>query len=114
MSLFGGLSARHVRRPRLTRLLDASTAQAIVIVAPAGYGKTTLAAEWLEGRKRVAWYRATSAAADLAAYFEVTPGVAGTDLRGRGRFDGGGTVDRSQLSQRAQLSDYCRFFRAGA
>jgi len=68
VSLFGGLSARHVRRPRLTRLLDASTAQAIVIVAPAGYGKTTLAAEWLEGRKRVAWFRATSAAADLAAF----------------------------------------------
>jgi LuxR family maltose regulon positive regulatory protein len=58
----------HVPRPRLTRLLDRVTAQAILIVAPAGYGKTTLAAEWLGGRKAAAWYRATPASADLALF----------------------------------------------
>ncbi len=62
------LSRRHARRPRLTRLLDACTAQTIVLTGPAGYGKTSLAAEWLEGRTSVAWYRATSGSADLAAF----------------------------------------------
>ena len=38
------LFRRHARRPRLTRLLDANTAQTILITAPAGYGKTTLLA----------------------------------------------------------------------
>jgi LuxR family maltose regulon positive regulatory protein len=62
------LFRRHARRPRLTRLLDASTAQAILITAPAGYGKTTLAAEWVQGRENVVWYRATSGSADVAAF----------------------------------------------
>lgn len=62
------LFRRHVRRPRLTSMLDASTAQAILATAPAGYGKTTLAREWLQGRHDAVWYRATSASADLAAF----------------------------------------------
>jgi LuxR family maltose regulon positive regulatory protein len=78
------LFRRHVRRPRLTRLLDETAAQAIVLAAPAGYGKTVLAAEWCEGR-RVAWYRATAASADLnafaaglaAALDRILPGAAG-------------------------------------
>lgn len=62
------LSPRHVPRPRLTRLLDDADGQAIVLNAPAGYGKTALAAEWLAGRERVAWYHASPASADLAAF----------------------------------------------
>jgi LuxR family maltose regulon positive regulatory protein len=62
------LHRRHLRRPRLTRLLDASAAQSILITAPAGYGKTSLACEWLADRRDVAWYRATAASADLAAF----------------------------------------------
>jgi LuxR family transcriptional regulator, maltose regulon positive regulatory protein len=62
------LFRRHARRPRLTRLLDESTAQAILVTAPAGYGKTTLAMEWLQGREDVVWYRATNASADVAAF----------------------------------------------
>jgi LuxR family maltose regulon positive regulatory protein len=62
------LFRHHIRRPRLTRLLDESTAQAIVLLAPAGYGKTTLAQEWLQGREDVAWYRGTPADADVAGF----------------------------------------------
>jgi LuxR family transcriptional regulator, maltose regulon positive regulatory protein len=57
---------RIIKRPRLTRMLDESGARIILLVAPAGYGKTTLAHEWLEG-KRAAWYRASPASADVAA-----------------------------------------------
>jgi ATP/maltotriose-dependent transcriptional regulator MalT len=49
-------------------VLDDSRAQAIVITAPAGYGKTTLVTEWLQGKDGAVWYRATSASADLAAF----------------------------------------------
>jgi len=40
-----------------------------MLTAPAGYGKTTLAAEWLQARppEEVAWYQATAASADVAA-----------------------------------------------
>jgi LuxR family transcriptional regulator, maltose regulon positive regulatory protein len=87
------LSPRHVRRPRLTRILDEAVGQAIVLTAPAGYGKTALAAEWLAG-KRAAWYRASPAGADLAAFSvglaeaaeAVVPG-AGERLRQRARVD---------------------------
>jgi LuxR family maltose regulon positive regulatory protein len=61
---------RHiVKRPRLTRLLDESEARIILLVAPAGYGKTTLTRDWVSELvgPRVAWYRAESAAADSAA-----------------------------------------------
>jgi LuxR family maltose regulon positive regulatory protein len=49
-------------------MLAETTAQAILLTAPAGYGKTTLAQEWLQSREDIAWYRATSASADLAAF----------------------------------------------
>jgi DNA-binding CsgD family transcriptional regulator len=61
------LFRQHTRRPRLTALLDEATAQAILLIGPAGYGKTTLAQEWLQNRDDVAWYQATPASADLAA-----------------------------------------------
>lgn len=58
---------RHIiERPRLTDLLDASGARVILLVAPAGYGKTTLAREWLEGRPCV-WFRCSAASMDVAA-----------------------------------------------
>jgi LuxR family maltose regulon positive regulatory protein len=60
---------RHIiERPRLTRLLDQAQARVIVLVAPAGYGKTTLAREWLTSASRQsAWYAATNASSDVAA-----------------------------------------------
>jgi ATP/maltotriose-dependent transcriptional regulator MalT len=58
---------RHIiERPRLTRLLDEASARVIMLVGPAGYGKTTLARQWLASRPH-AWYVANAASADVAA-----------------------------------------------
>jgi LuxR family maltose regulon positive regulatory protein len=58
---------RHIiERPRLTRLLDETSARVIMLVAPAGYGKTTLARQWLATRPH-AWYQANRASGDVAA-----------------------------------------------
>jgi LuxR family transcriptional regulator, maltose regulon positive regulatory protein len=58
---------RHIiERPRLRRLLDQATARVLMLVAPAGYGKTTLAQQWLANKPH-GWYRATAASADVAA-----------------------------------------------
>jgi LuxR family maltose regulon positive regulatory protein len=63
-----GLATRRriIERPRLTRLLDQTEARIIVLVGPAGYGKTTLAREWLASRGS-AWYQASAASTDVAA-----------------------------------------------
>jgi DNA-binding CsgD family transcriptional regulator len=66
---------RHlIKRPRLTRMLDESGARIILLVAPAGYGKTTLARQWLEGKPHV-WYRGSPSDADVAA---LAVGIAST------------------------------------
>lgn len=70
-------------------MLDESGARIILLVAPAGYGKTTLAREWLEDR-RAAWYYGGPASADVAALAvglataaaEIVPG-AGDRMRHR-------------------------------
>ena len=49
------LPPRHVARPRMTNLLEESAARCMIPNAPAGYGKTSLAAEWLRTRNSVAW-----------------------------------------------------------
>src|SRR5262249_33852474 len=61
-------SQRHIiERPRLTKLLDGADARIILLVAPAGYGKTTLAREWTAERGRTGlWYRARRGASDVA------------------------------------------------
>jgi ATP/maltotriose-dependent transcriptional regulator MalT len=58
---------RIIRRPRLTELLNAAPSRVIALVAPAGFGKTTLAREWLaSGERRGTWYRGTEASSDVA------------------------------------------------
>lgn len=59
---------RIIRRPRLTALLNESPARIKLLIAPAGYGKTMLAQEWLsEPDRRDVWYRGGPASADVAA-----------------------------------------------
>ena len=59
---------RIIPRPRLTKLLDESPARIKLLVAPAGYGKTTLAQQWLDvSERRDVWYRGGPASADVAA-----------------------------------------------
>ena len=93
------LFRRHARRPRLTALLDGATAQALILTAPAGYGKTTLAREWLQGRQDIAWYRATPASADVGAFSAglseaVDPVVPGAGERVLQRLRVGDATDR--------------------
>jgi LuxR family maltose regulon positive regulatory protein len=58
---------RHIiERPRLTRLLDETSARVIMLVAPAGYGKTTLARQWLASRPH-AYLHASESLSDVVA-----------------------------------------------
>jgi ATP/maltotriose-dependent transcriptional regulator MalT len=57
----GAARRRIIKRPRLTRMLDESGARIILLVAPAGYGKTTLAHEWLDEQPKSTPIRAESA-----------------------------------------------------
>jgi LuxR family maltose regulon positive regulatory protein len=68
---------RHIiERPRLTKLLDETSARVIMLVAPAGYGKTTLARQWLANRPH-AWYQGNASSGDVAALaLGVTEGIA--------------------------------------
>jgi LuxR family maltose regulon positive regulatory protein len=61
-----GARSHIIERPRLTRLLDEATAPVIMLIAPAGYGKTTLARQWLVTRDHI-WCQASSASSDVAA-----------------------------------------------
>jgi LuxR family maltose regulon positive regulatory protein len=57
-----------IDRPRLTSLLTESGARIMLLAAPAGYGKTTLARQWSALQTGpVAWYRTTHASGDVAA-----------------------------------------------
>src|SRR5438445_1520245 len=58
---------RIVQRPRLTHLLAGTESRVILLVAPAGYGKTTLAREWLSSQQlEYVWYQATDTSSDPA------------------------------------------------
>ena len=57
---------RIIERPRLIRALDRSRARVRMLVAGAGYGKTTLAEQWAAQRSQVAWVRARRSSADVA------------------------------------------------
>src|SRR4051794_24780913 len=73
---------RILERPRLIRALDRSSARVRMLVAGAGYGKTTLAEQWAAQQRQVAWVRARRSSADVAvlarqvaaAAAEIVPG----------------------------------------
>jgi len=81
----GARSHRLVQRPRLMSLLDETQSRHIVLVAPAGYGKTTLARQWFAQRERKAvWFRAGPASTDVAALAHGLAQAAEDVLKGSG------------------------------
>src|SRR5205809_6227263 len=64
---FSSAGRRMVQRPRLTRLLAETESRVVLLVAPAGYGKTTLAREWFAKQpSQHVWYQATDRSSDAA------------------------------------------------
>ena len=105
-----------IERPRLIKLMEDSGARVIVLHAPAGYGKTTLAREWARsGERQTTWYRCTPAAADIAvlalglahSLSRVLPG-SGTEVvqRIRASSDPSRTIDRLRELLVEQLDDW--------
>ncbi|MGH3109683.1 MAG: hypothetical protein ACRDQT_02045, partial [Gaiellaceae bacterium] len=59
---------RIIERPRLIALLDESPARVRTLIAPAGYGKTTLAEQWVRKQsRRGTWFTARPSSTDVAA-----------------------------------------------
>jgi LuxR family maltose regulon positive regulatory protein len=74
---------RIIERPRLTRLLTESESRVMLLVAPAGYGKTTLARQWLDqSGQEHAWYQATPSSSDVAALALGLATIAGRVIAG--------------------------------
>jgi LuxR family maltose regulon positive regulatory protein len=73
-----------IERPRITRLLDETKARTIMLVAPAGFGKTTLARQWLDTRPH-GWYRGSPASSDVAALAAGVAKAAGAIVPGAGK-----------------------------
>jgi ATP/maltotriose-dependent transcriptional regulator MalT len=71
---------RIIERPRLIRQLDAAEAPVILIVGPAGYGKTTLARQWARTLTGVIWVAATPSHRDVVTFSEDV--AAGIDALG--------------------------------
>jgi LuxR family transcriptional regulator, maltose regulon positive regulatory protein len=61
---------RIIERPRLIKLLDESEARVILLLAPAGYGKTTLARQWAKTLNGAIWVTLTPAHRDVARFAE--------------------------------------------
>ncbi|HUK97732.1 MAG TPA: AAA family ATPase, partial [Gaiellaceae bacterium] len=59
-----------IERPRLTKMLDECEARVILLLAPAGYGKTTLARQWVRTLFGAIWMSATPAHRDVATFSE--------------------------------------------
>jgi ATP/maltotriose-dependent transcriptional regulator MalT len=57
---------RIIERPRLIKLLDETDAHTILLLAPAGYGKTTLARQWAKTLNGAIWVTLSQAHRDVA------------------------------------------------
>src|SRR5690242_13894866 len=58
--------SRIIERPRLMKLLDETDARTILLLAPASYGKTTLARQWARTLNGASWVPLTRAHRDVA------------------------------------------------
>ena len=58
--------SRIIERPRLIKLLDDTDARTILLLAPAGYGKTTLARQWAKTLNGAVWVKLSNAHCDVA------------------------------------------------
>ena len=61
---------RIIERPRLIKLLDECEARIILLLAPAGYGKTTLARQWAKTLNGAIWISCTPAHRDVVTFAE--------------------------------------------
>jgi LuxR family transcriptional regulator, maltose regulon positive regulatory protein len=61
---------RIIERPRLIKMLDDCESRVILLLAPAGYGKTTLARQWAKTLNGVVWLGLTPAHRDVARFAE--------------------------------------------
>jgi ATP/maltotriose-dependent transcriptional regulator MalT len=68
---------RIIERPRLIKLLDESEARIILLLAPAGYGKTTLARQWFKTLNSAIWISLTPAHRDVATFTHDVAGAIG-------------------------------------
>lgn len=73
-------------RPRLLDAIDQTASRVVLMLAPAGYGKTTLARQWHEhsGRRPV-WLRLTSSAADVTVLAQLVANACSPLVDGLGR-----------------------------
>ena len=61
---------RIIERPRLIKLLDEAEQRTILLLAPAGYGKTTLARQWAKTLNRAIWITLPPAHRDVVTLAE--------------------------------------------
>ena len=61
---------RIIERPRLIKMLDDCDARVILLLAPAGYGKTTLARQWAKTLNGAIWVTLTPAHRDVVTFAE--------------------------------------------
>lgn len=74
-----------IERPRLLERLDGADARVIALIAPAGFGKTTLARQWISSRNIPgAWYSVGSEGFDIAAVAARIAAIVSTVVNGSG------------------------------
>ncbi len=79
------LELQLIERPRLLEKLDGSDARVIALIAPAGFGKTTLARQWISSRNIAgAWYSIGPEGFDVAAVAARIGAAVSTVIAGAG------------------------------
>src|SRR5437764_10057228 len=73
-------TGRIIERPRLIKQLDDTEAPVILIVGPAGYGKTTLSRQWARTLTGVIWVASTPSHRDVVVFADDV--AAGVDALG--------------------------------